>query len=129
MIGDYVSAVEHIYNKGAKEFGVDPEKLCSMGGSGGGFVVTSANTMLSRRKNSHMLKCSLVYQPVIPYYWLTTAKENMLRQEKLVFYDGPPQTKPEKLISLLKFSKVSDKSLCFLILSASWQAHRSKELG
>jgi len=87
MIGDFVGAIHHIYNS-CSEYDIDKRKIGLAGIAGGGFVVMQAGGMLAQRKESGMVKLIIAIQALIPAYYLTDKKEDMLKGERVAKYDA-----------------------------------------
>jgi len=52
---DFVKAIRHVYQN-SENYGVDKEKLCSAGISGGGWICFGAGNLLAKANESHLIK-------------------------------------------------------------------------
>lgn len=56
---DFANTVRHVYNN-ADSFGIDKERICMAGISGGGWICFGAATILAKAGDAHMVKANFV---------------------------------------------------------------------
>ena len=89
MTSDVVAVIKWIHAN-ADELGVDANKICLNGCSGGGFAAQATCSKLAIANESHLVKLACLVTFVEPHYWLVTKKEDMpFREVKDGFYDAP----------------------------------------
>lgn len=63
---DVYDAVKYIH-KNSSEFGIDPNKICLAGTSGGGYVSLGASIMLAKNDESHLVKSLQLHCPMLSF--------------------------------------------------------------
>lgn len=76
MAGDIVAAVTHIRDNAAS-LGIDKDKICLYGCSGGGYAQSAACSLLAKKKQSSTVKLAILNMYVAPAYFYTDKKEGM----------------------------------------------------
>ena len=73
---DVYDAVKHIH-KNAGEFGIDPNKICLAGTSGGAYVSLGASIMMGRNNESHLVKSLHLHCPMLSCQYKDVKDEDL----------------------------------------------------
>ena len=88
MASDVVAVIKWIRAK-AMFLGVDPNKICLHGCSGGGYVVAATCSKLALANEGHLVKLAIMNCSSDPGYYLMTDKASMPRHVKDAYFCTP----------------------------------------
>ena len=66
-IKDFYEVIKYVSNN-AERLGIDPEKICIAGDSGGGYVCLGAEVLLAQHGEGHLVKLAIASEPMVDDY-------------------------------------------------------------